>query len=109
MDDLFIATEIKNSEDEQLERSGLPDSLRRQFSYPDEWIREREAAELENEWLQAERDEVMQYVRILKKLAIYLAGKADINSEKLSSGFFTKAEKNIPEHLQREMEIEAHL
>ena len=103
--DMVISTEseiVKNSRDE---KAGLPDSLRKQFLVPDEWVKEQEAREMENEVLVAEREEVMRYVILLKKLVVYLAGKTDISTEMLSGTLFEKAELNLPEYLRKEIEV----
>jgi hypothetical protein len=83
----------------------LPEALRKQFMYPDEWIKEQEAVEMENQWISAERDEVVQYVKTLKMLSVYLTGKTSIPREKLLGEYFRKTEQNFPEYLQKEMEI----
>jgi len=89
-----------------VENVGLPDALRRQFLCSDEWSSNQESLEMRNEWLVAEREEVMPYVILLKKLAVYLAGKTDISTEKLSGTLFEKAEQNLPEYLRSEIEVD---
>jgi hypothetical protein len=105
MSEINVSTEIEVISGLQTESAGLPEALRKQFMYPDEWIKEQEAVEMENQWISAERDEVVQYVKTLKMLSVYLTGKTSIPREKLLGEYFRKVEQNFPEYLQKEMEI----
>jgi hypothetical protein len=105
MNDFSVANELKVINDERFEESGLPESLRKQFANPDALVKVQEAIEIENEWLLAEREEMVEYIRTLKKLAVYLAGKTDTCSDARCGGFFNKAERLFPNYLQKEIEI----
>ena len=105
MAEMLVRTKEEISSIGLNENVGLPDALRRRFGYSDEWSRDQESLEMRNEWLVAEREEVMQYVILLKKLAVYLAGKTDISTEKLSGTLFMKAEQSLPEYLRKEIEV----
>jgi hypothetical protein len=100
------------------EKPGLPEALRKWLVYPDEWTMERDSIQMQNDLLQAERDELLQYVKNLKKLAVYLIGKTELSESNLSNiDFdkanlsnidFDKAEKYIPGYLRKEIEIDMH-
>jgi len=105
MTEMVVETEKEIFTSGSDEKAGLPDALRKWFVYPDEWSRNQESLEMRNEWLLAEREEVMQYVILLKKLAVYLAGKTDISIEKLSGTLFKNAEQFLPEYLRKEIEV----
>lgn len=90
------------------EKPGLPEALRKWLVYPDEWVMERDAIQMQNELLQAERDELMQYVKNLKKLAVYLIGKTELGEKNLSNINFEKAEKYLPGYLRKEIEVDIH-
>ena len=83
----------------------LPNSLSAWFEVPDHWSRTQESLELRNEWLSAERDDVVQYVKMLKKLAVYLAGKAEGSTNIHLGTFFKKSEENFPDYLCNEIAI----
>jgi hypothetical protein len=84
----------------------LPNTLRNWFEAPDQWSRNQESLEMRNEWLSAERDDVVQYVKMLKKLALYLARNSRGMKGKALRTFFTKAEQDFPNYLRIEMAIE---
>ena len=87
------------------EKPSLPDSLREWLVYPDEWVMERDAIQMQNELLQTERDELLQYVRNLKKLAVYLSGKTSIGENYLSTINFEKAEENLLDSLRKQIKV----
>ena len=90
------------------ENPGLPDELRKWLEYPDELVRERDAIQLHNEWLQAEREEILRYLKNLKMLVINLSGRNRINENDLSNINFVRAEKNLPEYLRNEIEVDVY-
>ena len=90
------------------EKPGLPDALRKWLEYPDEWVRERDEIILQNEWLQAEREEILRYLKNLKMLVINLSGRNRINENDLSNINFERAEKNLPEYLRNEIEVDVY-
>jgi hypothetical protein len=83
----------------------LPKSLRNWFEAPDHWSKNRESLAMQNEWLSAERDEVVQYVKLLKKMALYLARKTEGNTDRSLLNFFQKAEQSFPDYLCNEIAI----
>ena len=83
----------------------LPVTLRNWFEIPDRWSRDQESLKMRHNWLLAERDEVVQYVKMLKKLAVYLGRKTNGNVHLKLGAFFEKAEQNFPEYLCNEMAI----
>ena len=85
--------------------ASLPDELRTWFVYPDEWTKNQESLEMRNEWLLAEREEVIQYVKLLKKLVVYLAEKTEISTDVVSRKFFSKAEQHLPRYVCKEIEV----
>jgi hypothetical protein len=89
-------------------KPGLPDALRNWFVYPDELVKEQDALKMQNEWLQAEREEILQYVKNLKMFAVYLSGKTKIVDNNLSNINFERAEKNLPEYLRKEIEVDIY-
>ena len=101
----LFGTEVKIAPVDMEEMASLPEALQKWLVYPDELSSKQETLEMENELLLAEREEVVQYVRILKKLAVYLAGKTDVSAEKLNNDFFAKAEKNLPDYLREELGV----
>jgi hypothetical protein len=101
----LFGTEVQITPVDMNEMVSLPEALQKWFVYPDEWSSKQEALEMENELLLAEREEVVQYVRILKKLAVYLAEKTDVSTETLFETFFFKAEINLPDYLREELEV----
>jgi hypothetical protein len=105
MSEIYTETEVVMYKDIQTEGGSLPESLRKQLLYPDGWIKENEAVKFENEWLMAEREEIVSYVKTLKMLSLYLTGKTSIPREELLGNYFAKAEQNFPEHLRSELEI----
>jgi len=105
MSEINVGAEIEVINGLLTESPGLPETLRKQFMYPDEWIKEQEAVEMEKQWISAERYEIVQDVKTLKMLSVYLTGKTSIPREKLLGDYFRKAEQNFPEYLQKEMEI----
>jgi predicted nuclease with TOPRIM domain len=102
----FVTTEVEIFEGVQTDMQSFPDTLRRQFMYPDEWSNEQEDLRMENEWLQAERDEVVEYIKTLKILSIYLNGKTSVPHENIVGDYFRRAEQNFPEYLQKELAID---
>ena len=106
MSDCMVIEEVEILDVSEVEQVALPESLRKQFMYPDEWIKQQDAIQTENEWLIAERDEVMQYVKTLKMLTIYLTGKTSIPRDKLLGEYFKKAEEKFPEYLRKEINVE---
>jgi hypothetical protein len=90
------------------EKPGLPEALRKWLAYPDEWVMERDAIQMQNDLLQAERDELVQYVKNLKKLAIYLIGNTENGENNLSNINFEKVEKYIPGYLRKEIEVDIY-
>lgn len=90
------------------ENPGLPGALRKWLEYPDDLVRERDAIQLHNEWLQAEREEILRYIKNLKMLVMYLSGKNKINESDLSNINFVRAEKNLPEYLRNEIEVDGY-
>ncbi len=90
------------------DKQGLPDALRKLLVYPDEWVMERDGLQMQNDLFQAERDELMQYVKNLKRLAIYLIGKTELGENNLSNINFEKAEKYLPGYLRKEIEIDIY-
>lgn len=100
-----IGLEVEQYEDIWIEGSSMPESLRKELLYPDGWMKEKEAIQLENEWLVAEREEVIRYIKTLKMLSLYLTGKTNIPREKLLGDYFQKAEQDFPEYLRKDLEI----
>jgi hypothetical protein len=86
----------------------LPEKLLEWLVYPDKWVKELEAIQMQNDLLQAERDELVDYVRNLKKLALYLINNSSQAVEKLSHLNFSEVEKNFPGYLRNEIEVEIH-
>jgi hypothetical protein len=106
MSESMVMTEIEIKDLDREEHVGMPEALRKQFMYPDAWIKQQDAIQTENDWLIAERDEVMQYVKTLKMLTIYLTGKTSIPRDRLLMEYFKKAEENFPEYLRKEINVE---
>ena len=90
----------------QDENSTLPESLLEWLIYPNQWVMERDSMQMQNDLLQAERDELLDYVLNLKKLAIYLYGCSNMASEHLSKIDFSEVEKKLPGYLRKEIEID---
>ena len=106
MSESMVMTEIEIKDLDREEHVGMPEALRKQFMYPDAWVKQQDAIQTENDWLIAERDEVMQYVKTLKMLTIYLTGKTSIPRDRLLMEYFKKAEENFPEYLRKEINVE---
>jgi hypothetical protein len=106
MSEIVVGTEKEIHLSGLDEKPGLPDALRNWFVYPDEWVKEQDALKMQNEWLQAEREEILQYVKNLKMFAVYLSGKTKIGENNLSNINFERAEKNLPEYLRKEIEVD---
>ena len=87
-------------------KSSLPDSLREWLVYPDDWVKERDAIQMQNDLLQAERDELLQYVKNLKKLAIFLIRKTELSERNLSNINFDSAEKYLPGYIREVIEVD---
>lgn len=87
------------------EKQSLPKSLREWFDLPDDLVMERDSNQLQNDLLLAERDEMIEYVKNLKKLAIYLIAKTEFSERNLSNINFDMAEKYLPGYLRKEIEI----
>jgi hypothetical protein len=87
------------------EKQNLPKSLQEWLVLPDEWVMELDATQLQNDLLLAERDELVEYVKNLKKLAIYLISKTELSERNLSCINFDMAEKYLPGYLRKEIEI----
>lgn len=87
----------------------LPEKLLEWLLYPDEWVMEREAMQMQNDLLQAERDELVEYVRNLKKLALYLVDNSNQVTRKLSPLDFSEVEKKLPGYLRKEIEVGIHV
>jgi ribosomal protein S18 len=79
--------------------------MRSLFTHSGGWNTKQEAIEMGFELLFAERDELIDYVKALKTLAVYITGRTKIRSENLINGYFVSAEKNFPEHMRREMSV----
>jgi hypothetical protein len=79
--------------------------MRSLFTNSEGWNTKQEAIEMGFELLFAERDELLDYVKALKTLAVYLTGRTKIRSENLIHGYFVSAEKNFPEYIRREMSV----
>jgi hypothetical protein len=105
MSEMVVGTENEICASIRNERPGLPDTLRNWLVYPDALNLERESIQMHNEWLQAERDEIVQYVRTLKKLALHLNGKNAMGNNYASRITFEKAEKDLPDYLRKEVEV----
>jgi hypothetical protein len=91
-----------------MERPGLPDSLRRQLLNLDGWNVERDAMQMRNDWLQAERDEIVEYVRTLKKLALYMNAKSSTGDKPFPKISFENVEKNLPDYLREEIDVSTY-
>ncbi|MBW1672563.1 MAG: hypothetical protein JRJ45_02770 [Deltaproteobacteria bacterium] len=105
MNNKLVGTEKTISKKLLYEKDGLPEILSQLFEDPDEWIREQEAFHKRNENLLAEHDELIQYVKALKMLAVYLTDKNNMNRENLSGMYFEKAEEQLPEDLRKEIGV----
>jgi hypothetical protein len=105
MSEMVVSTEKEICASIRNDSPGLPEVLRNWLVYPDALNLEREADRMQNEWLQAERDEIVQYVRTLKKLALHLDGKNVMGNKYAPRISFEKAEKNLPEYLRKEVEV----
>ena len=79
--------------------------LHRLFANSNGRIRKHDSIEMGFELSLAERDELIEYVKALKILAIYLSGRRNIRPENLSDDYFIKAERNFPEYRRREMDV----
>lgn len=89
----------------EIEGLGLPKPLRKRLLDQDNSNLERDALRMRNEWLQAERDEIVEYVRTLKKLAIYMNEKTSSSVKFLPRINFDRVEQNLPEYLRKEIEV----
>jgi hypothetical protein len=105
MIETLVGTKNEIAPNGKVKSADLPDELRSWFVCPDEWIKNQESLEMRNEWLLAEREEVIQYVKILKKLVVYLAEKTEISTDVLSRKIFSKAEHFLPEYMRKEIEV----
>jgi hypothetical protein len=84
---------------------GLPERFHRISTIPNGMMSKQDAIEMRFGLLLAERDELVEYVKALKVLAVYLAGSTSIRPENISARYFTKAEQNFPEYMRREMDV----
>jgi hypothetical protein len=109
MSEMVTGTEMEMYHEIRTEGASLPEALRKEFMYPDNWAKEKEAVQIENEWLIAEREEVLGYIKTLKMLSLYLTGKTNVPREKLLNDYFRKAEQDFPEYLQKELEISVQI
>ena len=72
------------------------------------WMGKHDAIEKGFESLITDRHELVEYVKALKILAVYLAGTHHIRPIQLSEEYFVRAEKNFSEYLRREIDIDDH-
>ena len=88
------------------EKADLPEVLCQLFEDPDEWLSEQVAIHERNKCLLVEREELLQYVKALKMLAVYLTDKNNMSRENLSGFYFEKAEEQFPEDLRNKIGVE---
>jgi hypothetical protein len=105
MIETLVETKNEIAPNGEVKSAGLPDELRSWFVCPDEWIKDQESLEMRHEWLLAEHEDVIRYVKLLKKLVVYLAEKTEISADVLSRKVFSKAEQYLPEHVRKEIEV----
>jgi hypothetical protein len=72
------------------------------------WMGKQDAIEMGIESLISDRDELVEYVKALKILAVYLVGTNQIRPIQLSEEYFVKAEKNFSDTVRREIDIDVH-
>jgi hypothetical protein len=102
---MMVKTNLGIYKEESHQNKGVSERCHRIFTISDGSMSKKDAIEMGFGLLLAQRDELVEYVKTLKVLAIYLAGSTGIHPEKLSAKFFKRAEQHFPEYMRKEMDV----
>lgn len=87
-------------------KAGFSLKARELFASSGSWMSKHDAIEKGVESLLADRDELIEYVKALKALAIYLTNTTHIRPHQLSEEYFLRAEENFADYLRREIDVD---